>query len=51
MEDLFKAFLDFMTDLFAALSEFLGKNLGIGDIIGSLEGVVGGEEDTTADAE
>ncbi len=51
MEDFLKAFIDFLTDLFAALSEFLGGNSALGDIMGSLEGVLGTEdtEDTPAE--
>lgn len=51
MEDLLKAFIDFLTDLFAALAEFLGGNFVLGDILGGIQDAVGGEETTTAAAE
>ncbi len=50
MEDLLQAFIGFITDLFAALAEFLGGNFVLGDILGDIGGLVGGEE-TTASAE
>lgn len=49
MEDLLKAFVDFLTDLFAALADFLGGKFALGDIIGDVGGLLGGEE-TTAPA-
>ena len=50
MEDLLKAFIEFLTDLFAAIAEFVGGNFAIGDILGGLEDVLG-DESTTAAAE
>lgn len=44
MEDLLQAFIGFITDLFAALAEFLGGNFALGDILGDISGIVGGEE-------
>ena len=51
MEDFIKAFIEFLTDLFAAISEFVGGNLVIGDILGGLTDVMGGETSTEAAAE
>lgn len=48
MEDLLKAFIEFLTDLFAALGEFLGGEFVFGDIISGIEDVLGGEETTDA---
>lgn len=48
MEDLLKAFIDFLTDFFAALEEFLGGTFKFGDILGEVGGLVGGEETTAA---
>lgn len=50
MQDAFKAFIDFLTDLFAALAEFLGGTLPFGDILGSLNGALEGESTTTPEA-
>lgn len=47
MEDLLKAFIQFLTDLFAALGEFLGGNFAFGDILGD---VVDGLENATEEA-
>lgn len=46
MEDLLKAFIDFLTDIFAALAEFLGSTSPLGDILGGIEDIIGGEEAT-----
>lgn len=46
MEDFIKAFIEFLTDLFAAISEFVGGNLAIGDILGGLTDVLEGETAT-----
>lgn len=51
MEDLLKAFIDFLTDLFAALGEFLGGEFVFGDIISGIEDVLGGEGTTDAATE
>lgn len=48
MEDLLQAFIQFLTDLFAALAEFLGGNFVLGDILGGIEDALGGEETTAA---
>ena len=43
MGDFLQAIIEFFTDLFAALAEFLGNNSSFGDImsgLGSLEGVL-----------
>lgn len=50
MEDLLQAFITFLTDLFAALNEFLGGKLAFGDVLGGITDIIGGEE-TTAPAE
>ena len=44
MEDLLKAFIDFLTDLLAAIGEFVGGNFALGDILGDISGIVGGED-------
>ena len=49
MEDLLKAFIDFLTDLFAALADFLGGNFALGDIIGGVQDALGGETTTAAE--
>lgn len=51
MEDLLQAFIQFLTDLFAALGEFLGGNFAIGDILGGVEDALGGNGDAEGDAE
>lgn len=51
MEDFIKAVLAFLTDLFAALGEFLGGSFAFGDIIGGLEDAFGGETTTAKPAE
>ncbi len=48
MEDLLQAFISFFTDFFAALTEFLGEDFGLGEILGDLDlselgGLLGGE--------
>ena len=48
MEDLLQAFITFLTDLFAALNEFLGGKLAFGDILGGITDIMG--ETTTAPA-
>ncbi len=48
MEDLIKAFIDFLTDFFAALAEFLGGKFVFGDILGDIGDALGGEETTAA---
>ncbi len=48
MEDLLQAFIQFLTDLFAALNEFLGGKLAFGDIFGGITDIIGGEETTAA---
>lgn len=47
MEDLLKAFIEFLTDLFAAIGEFVGGNFAIGDILGSVTDIVDGLETET----
>lgn len=47
MEDLLQAFITFLTDLFAALEEFLGGSFAFGDILGEVGGMLGGEGDGT----
>ncbi len=49
MEDLLKAFIDFLTDFFAALEEFLGGSFKFGDILGEIGGLVGDETTTAAE--
>lgn len=49
MEDLLKAFIEFLTDLFAAIAEFVGGNFAIGDILGGLEDVLGDESTAAAE--
>ena len=46
MGDLLQAFIDFLTNLFAALGEFLGGKFAIGDVLGDISGILG--ESTTA---
>lgn len=47
MEDLLQAFIQFITDLFAALGEFLGGSFAFGDILGSVGDVLGGDDTAT----
>ncbi len=51
MEDFLKAIIEFFTDFFAALSEFIGGDFAFGDILGTVGGLLGDEETTAADAE
>ncbi len=44
MEDILQAFITFLTDLFAALGEFLGDGFAFGDILGEVGGLIGGTE-------
>ena len=43
MEDLLKAFIEFLTDFFAALEEFLGGSFKFGDVLGDVSDLIGGE--------
>lgn len=50
MEDLLKAFIQFLTDFFAALGEFLGGSFALGDVLGGVMDGLGGETEN-GDAE
>ena len=51
MGDTIKAFLEFLVDLFAALSNFLGGKIGSFNVEGILDILNGGTGDDTADEE
>lgn len=42
---MFQAFIEFLTDLFAALSEFLGGSLPVGDILEIIKNLTGGNSE------
>lgn len=50
MGDFLQAFIDFLTDLFAALEEFLGGSFTYGDILGEIGGLIDNKENTDTDA-
>ncbi len=51
MADLLQAFIAFITDLFAAIAEFLGGNSALGDIVDGMDQIGGVVDDLTKEEE
>ncbi len=47
--DFIQAFISFLTDIFAAIAEFLGGEFVAGDILGEIGGLIGGEDESSAE--
>ena len=51
MIDFIQAIIEFFTDFFAALAEFTGGKFAVGDIFGTIGGVVGDLENLGSETE